>query len=69
MCVCVCEELKSSLYLKNIRLTAYFSLGEYIGSRDGRGTRLKKQLHEKLVQIVLISAYLRRTNFTRQYHY
>lgn len=38
-------------------MSVYFNLGEDIGSRDGRGTRLKarngKKSHEKLIQILL----------------
>jgi phage antirepressor YoqD-like protein len=47
-------------------LTAYFKLGEDIGSRDGRDKRLKvmDEKHEKLLQFLLNSAYLRHRKST-----
>lgn len=50
------------IFYNILRLTVYFNLGEDIGSRERHGTRLKAQneKHEKLVHILLNSAYFRR---------
>ena len=69
VCVCVCEELKSSLYLKKYDWLHTLAYANILGLEMVVG-RVKKKQHEKLIQIVLIAAYLRRTKSTRcQYHY
>ena len=50
------------IFYNILQLTVYFNLGEDIRSRERHGTRLKAQneKHEKLVHILLNSAYFRR---------
>lgn len=59
-------------FLIILRLSAYFNLGKDIGSREDSGTRLKarNEKHEKHLQILRNSVYLRSGKFTGcQYRY
>lgn len=59
-------------FLIILRLSAYINLGKDIGSREDSGTRLKarNEKHEKHLQILRNSVYLRSGKFTGcQYRY